>query len=269
MEEKSYREYTHKDLQEATTFKTKDCSAWETLAITLEPTGSRYLEFKSNNNHLEITAFAAARGTDISKQEAARLGIATEELLATSLLTPGALGCAASHRALWARCSNGNKGFLVMEDDCYTHPEINDFIAKRLERLISADICFFGINTNGILQSISSSNLSRLSLFNPKNPSPSWIHAALSKTDIRNVDLHKLEKAFGSCAYFISPKGAQRLNTMIFPLSLKTTNIPLITDKMPAISIDRSGCSIYSQLDALVCEPFLAYTPNIDSSTKK
>ena len=133
---------------------------------------------------------------------------------------------------------------------------------------MNADICFFGINTDSILQSISPLNLSRLCLFTPKYPTPDWIHAALSKTDIRNVEMHKLEKAFGYCAYFISPQGAQRLSKLIFPLSLKTTIIPLIANKMPAISIDRSGCSIYSQLDALVCEPFLAYTPNTDSSTK-
>jgi hypothetical protein len=133
---------------------------------------------------------------------------------------------------------------------------------------MSADICLFGINTDSILQRTSPSNLTILSLFEPKNPSPSWIRSAISKTDIRNVEMHKLEKAFGTCAYFISPKGAQRLGAQIFPLSLKTTKIPLITDKMPASSIDRSGCSIYSQLEAFICEPFLAYTPNIDSSTK-
>ena len=144
---------------------------------------------------------------------------------------------------------------------------INNFITNNIIRLMSADICFFGINTDSILQSKSSFNLSRVSLFNPKYPSPDWIRAALLKTDIRNIEMHKLEKAFGTCAYFVSPKGSQRLNALIFPLSLKTTNIPLIADKMPAISIDRSGCSIYSQLDALICEPFLAYTPNTDSAT--
>ena len=133
---------------------------------------------------------------------------------------------------------------------------------------MSADICLFGVNTDSILKRTSQSNLTTLSLFEPKNPTPRWIRAALSKTDIRNVEIHKLEKAFGCCAYFVSPKGAHRLDTQIFPLSLKTTNIPLITDKMPLISIDRSGCSIYSQMDALICEPFLAYTPNINSSTK-
>jgi glycosyl transferase, family 25 len=268
VEEKSYEEYAHKNFQQAKTHIAKYASAWETLAITLEPKGQRYLEFKSNNKHLAIAPFTALRGTDIPKEEVIRQGIATEELVTTPLLTPGAVGCAASHRAIWARCSNGNKGFLVLEDDCYTHPNINDFIEKNIERLMSADICLFGINTDSILKRTSQSNLTTLSLFEPKNPTPRWIRAALSKTDIRNVEIHKLEKAFGCCAYFVSPKGAHRLDTQIFPLSLKTTNIPLITDKMPLISIDRSGCSIYSQMDALICEPFLAYTPNINSSTK-
>ena len=268
VEEKSYEEYAHKNFQQAKTHIAKYASAWETLAITLEPKGQRYLEFKSNNKHLAIAPFTALRGTDIPKEEVIRQGIATEELVTTPLLTPGAVGCAASHRAIWARCSNGNKGFLVLEDDCYTHPNINDFIEKNIERLMSADICLFGVNTDSILKRTSQSNLTTLSLFEPKNPTPRWIRAALSKTDIRNVEIHKLEKAFGCCAYFVSPKGAHRLDTQIFPLSLKTTNIPLITDKMPLISIDRSGCSIYSQMDALICEPFLAYTPNINSSTK-
>jgi len=268
VEEKSYKQSKHQGHQEATTHIAKDSPAWETLAITLEPTGQRYIGFKNNNKHLKITPFTALKGTDIPKEELLSQGIATEDLVATSLLTPGAAGNAASHRAIWARCSNGNKGFLVLEDDCYTHPKINDFVANNIARLMNADICFFGINTDSILQSISPLNLSRLCLFTPKYPTPDWIHAALSKTDIRNVEMHKLEKAFGYCAYFISPQGAQRLSKLIFPLSLKTTIIPLIANKMPAISIDRSGCSIYSQLDALVCEPFLAYTPNTDSSTK-
>jgi tetratricopeptide (TPR) repeat protein/GR25 family glycosyltransferase involved in LPS biosynthesis len=265
---KLYKEFNREGLLEKETQKPNIPHLWETIAITLEPTGERYLEFKFNNKHLEITPFLALRGTDISKEEATSQGIATEELMATSLLTPGALGCAASHRSIWEKCSNGNKGLLVLEDDCYTHPHIVEFITENLERLMNADICFFGINTDSILRVALPSGLSRLSLFNPKNPSPDWIRAALSKTDIQNLKLHKLEKAFGFCAYFISPMGSQHLSRRIFPLSLKTTEIPLITDKMPAISIDRSGCSIYSQLNALVCEPFLAYTPNINSSTK-
>ena len=69
------------------------------------------------------------------------------------------------------------------------------------------------------------------------------------------------------CAYFISPQGAEKLIKEIFPLSLNTTRIPLVSDKMPAISIDRAGCRIYPSIHAFVCQPFLAYTSNLDSST--
>jgi len=134
---------------------------------------------------------------------------------------------------------------------------------------MEVDICFFGINTDSILASISPTGLASLSLFEPKHPSEEWIRNALSKTNTEEVELHKLVKAFGTCAYFISPLGAQKLNEKIFPLSLTTTNIPLITEKMPAISIDRAGCREYSLLKAFVCQPFLAYTPNTDSTTKE
>ena len=80
--------------------------------------------------------------------------------------------------------------------------------------------------------------------------------------------MHRLIKAFGFCAYFISPNGAKKLNAKLFPLSLVTTKIPLITNQMPATTIDRAGCREYSQLDAFICQPFLAYTPNTDSSTR-
>ena len=44
--------------------------------------------------------------------------------------------------------------------------------------------------------------------------------------------------------------------------------LPLINEKMPLVSIDRSGCSAYVQLEAMICHPFLAYSPNSDSSTQ-
>ena len=131
------------------------------------------------------------------------------------------------------------------------------------------DICFFGINTDSILQSITPTGLATLSLFDPKHPSQKWIRNALSRTRANEVMMHRLIKGFGTCAYFISPSGAKRLSTKLFPLSLLTTNIPLITERMPAISIDRAGCREYSKLEAFICQPFLAYTPNTDSTTRK
>jgi glycosyl transferase family 25 len=242
---------------------------WETVAITLDAQGSRFNDFTRNNKHLNITPFQAVRGDELAKEEIVKQRLATDDLASTTLLTSGAIGCAASHKAIWEKSVKETKSYFAMEDDCYTHPKINDFIATNIDRLTNADICFFGINTDSILVSTSPQGLTSVSLFEPKHPSPEWIAKSLSKTSANRVELHRLIKAFGSCAYFISPKGAQKLIERIFPLSLKTTNIPLISQRMPAISIDRSGCAIYAEIEALICKPFLAYTPNIDSTTKQ
>ena len=243
--------------------------SWRSLAITLDQEGERFKGFLENNSHLQIEAFQAIKGTDISQKEMVSNGLVTDNLACSPLLTAGALGCAASHRAVWIEAAQGSKGYFVLEDDCYTHPKIVDFIAVNLKRIMAADICFFGINTDSILQGVSPAGLTSVSLFDPKHPSQEWIQNAFLKTTIDKVEMHRLIKAFGTCAYFVSPGGARKMIDAIFPLSLETTYIPLITDRMPAISIDRAGCCRYSQLDALICQPFLAYSPNSDSTTKE
>ena len=241
---------------------------WHCIAITMDPEGTRYKTFLEKNNHLPVETFQGVKGSDLSKEEIISQGIATDDLASTTLLTRGAAGCAASHRAIWQKCVQENDGYFVLEDDACTHPRIADFINENLTRLMCIDICFFGINSDSILQSISPTGLATLSLFDPQHPSQEWIRNALSKTRTNEVVMHRLIKAFGFCAYFISPNGAKKLSAKLFPLSLVTTKIPLITNQMPATTIDRAGCREYSQLDAFICQPFLAYTPNIDSSTR-
>ena len=241
---------------------------WGCVAITLDPDGKRYKTFLKKNNHLSTKTFLGVKGSDLSKEEMVSQGLAAEELAFSPLLKYGLVGNAASHKAIWAKAIKENKCYFILEDDCYTHPKVADFINDNLDILTNTDICFFGINTNSILHSISPTGLASLSLFSPEHPSEEWIKNALSKTSVEDVALHRLEKAFGFCSYFISPSGAEKLGAKIFPLSLATTKIPLISDKMPAISIDRAANSAYSQLQAFVCQPFLAYTCNTDSSTK-
>ena len=257
------------------TTKAKSLSAksaqksWKCLAITLEPEGKRYQTFLENNNHLQVETFQGIKGADLSKEEIISLGLATKDLALSPLLTNGAIGCAASHKAIWEKVAIEGEGYFVVEDDCHTHPEISKFINSNLDRLANFDICFFGINTDSILKSVAPTGLISLSLFSPKHPSEEWISNALSKTSTQEVAMHRLINGFGLCAYFISPSGAKKLCAKIFPLSLATTNIPLISNKMPASSIDRAANSVYSRLQAFICQPFLAYTPNTDSQTRK
>ena len=230
--------------------------SWKCFAITLDPEGERYQTFLENNNHLQIETFQGIIGRELTDEAIINQGLATSELVLSQLLKKGAIGCSASHKAIWDIASEGNVGYFILEDDCYTHPKAAKFINDNLSKLMNSDICFFGINTDSILLSTSPQGLVSLSLFDPKYPSQAWIKNALSQTTIEGVMLHRVFKAFGYCAYFISPSGAKRLSQKIFPLSTRTTQIPLITDRMPAIGLDRAANGVYSEIQANVCQPF-------------
>jgi len=255
--------------RERNSLRIPNTKVWKKIAITLDPKGERYGEFLENNKHLEIDTFQGIKGKDLSIEQMINQGLAKEELVTSPLLKFGLIGNAASHKAIWADLMQEGKGALVLEDDCCTHQRITDFIAKNIAILMKIDICFFGINTDSVLQSVSQTGLATLSQFSPKYPSQEWIRDALAKTRIENVELHRFFKGFGFCAYFVSPEGAKKLSEQLFPLSLETTNIPLITDKMPSSSIDRAGCRVYSEIKAYVCQPFLAYTSNTQSDTNE
>lgn len=245
----------------------------ETLAITLDKKGERYKTFIENNSHLDINPFQAIIGKNLTKQKILEEKIATLDLIShDTFFSYGAFGCAASHKAIWEESRRTKKEFLVFEDDCYTHPQIGEFIKDNSKTLKSCDICFFGLTTNSVVEVLSPQGIQFSKIyFNPAYPNPDWIKNAFSKTSIKKIMFNKFLTGFGYWAYYVTPKGADKLIDLIFPLSLKTTKIPLIrsgqTADMPCISIDRAGCAVYKQIDALMTYPFLAYNQNTNKST--
>ena len=240
----------------------------ENLAITMDKKGKRFISFVKNNAHLKITPFEAIVGKNLLKKDILSENIATADFLSNkNLFSYGAIGCAASHKKIWETSIKERKDFLVFEDDCYVHPQIESFIKVNKNILSLSDICFFGLTTNSVMQVKSPQDLQFSSIyFDPNYPEPEWIKDAFSKTDINRIIFNKLIIGFGFWAYYLTPKGAKKLIELIFPLSLKTIPIPLInsgqTQQMPCISIDRSGCAIYKQINALMTYPFLAYNSN-------
>ncbi len=243
-------------------------NSWDCFAITLHQSSERYQNFKQNNSHLNIEVFKAVNGRSLSNEDMLQSGLVTNELIKSGLYTQGMAGCDSSHRALWRRVINNKRGALILEDDCITHPQTRKLINGRIKTLMSNDITFFAANTNSILASITPEGLKTVKLFEPEYPTQQWIKTALRNTKVTDIRLEKMLKGFGFCAYFISPQGALKLEQKIFPLSLRATNIPLLTKKMPAISADRAGCGIYTEIEAYIMQPFAAYTPNINSSTQ-
>ena len=243
------------------------------LAITLDKKGKRYKNFIENNSHLKINPFEAIIGENLTKEQILKDNLATLDLIShETFFSFGAFGCAASHKSIWEESRRTQKEFLVFEDDCYTHPQIYKFIEDNSKTLNSCDICFFGLTTNSVVEVLSPQGIKFSKIyFDPAYPKPEWINEAFSKTSIKNIIFNKFITGFGYWAYYLTPKGADKLINLIFPLSLKTTKIPLIRSgqaaDMPCISIDRAGCAVYKDIDALMTYPFLAYNQNTNRST--
>lgn len=240
---------------------------WQSFVITTDAESQRFDEFCRNNSHLQYQTFNAVTPMQLDHEEIISSGLGTRDLLDAKLASMGTFACAASHRQLREDCASGDKGYLILEDDCITHESISLFIDVNLENLMKFDICFFGVNTDSVLQHLTPQGLGILSLFRPEFPSQEWIRTALKSTSLNDVIIHRFYTGFGNLCYFISPDGARKINEYVFPLSLETTSIPLINSKMPSFSLDRAQCRTASKYNAFVTIPFLAYSPNTDSET--
>jgi glycosyl transferase, family 25 len=239
-------------------------------AISLDPDGRRYQTFTQRNTHLgHITIFNAIRGADISNDERVASGLMTAELVAQNSATQGTVGCAASHRAVWRLIAASTAGAVIMEDDVITHPGLTTYLAAHKTFFDQIDIMFFGINTDSVLATFSAEGLYCRELMSPTHPDPTWIGKAFKATSIKDVRPFRLLTAFGLCCYWVTPLGAKKLLEMCYPLTLEGTDIPFMRDKWPGSAIDGRMNAFYKMLNAYVLRPFLAYSPNDDSSTSK
>jgi len=228
----------------------------------------RFKAFRQANPGLQVEVLIGSRGASMSQDERIAQGLVTAELARSGLLHEGTLGCALSHRRLWQEACQLPGGMLILEDDVVCHPRLVEWIEKHHASLLQSDITHFGLNTDSIVTTLTSQGLVQTSVFDPKYPDQAWIARAHQSTPISEVRFERLFKGFGMCCYFVSPVGAQALLNKVFPLTLAASPIPLITKAMPGSSIDRRLNAFYASMRAGVTRPFMAYTPNDDSSTK-
>lgn len=248
---------------------TRNEHRWTARVITLDTDSERYARFAGHNSHIDFQTFLGIRGSEISNTERVRTNFATQDLVDSGLLTDGGAGCGASHRALWREAAEKNVGMLILEDDVMTHPQLTAFIDQNLDSLLKADITLFTVNTDTYLESISPEGVHSLQHFGHQHPPYEWIKATLDRTSLKAIRVHRLLACFGRAAYFVSPKGARTMEENTFPLSLERMKTPLPNFSITARSVDRKGNFFYRKINASVTIPFLAYTPNDDSATKK
>jgi len=236
------------------------------MAITLDQQSERFRQFARHNAHLDYTVFAAIRGADISHAERIATGLVTEECLAKHKVTDGSIGCAASHRDVWKMAAETDTGYVVLEDDIITHPGIAKFASALARHAQRIEWAAFAVNTDSVLVAQSPQGYVQTMSFQQKHPPPERIAAFLKRTKISDVKMWRLLRAFGCPAYYVSPAGARKLLTSVFPMRSDTVRVPRLGE-VPGFSIDRRLNAVFETTHAGVTLPFLAWTPNTDSTT--
>ena len=238
----------------------------ENFVITLDEQGPRFSAFRSANRHLSCHVARGIRGRDVSRDVRLSRGLITREALDAGAVTDGEIGCAASHLALWREAVRIGRPVLILEDDVITHPQIEAHIA-RID--FPFDVIFFGVNTDTILATLLPEGVREFSSFVDRYPPPERIAEILQQTDLSHVSFRRLLNAFGLCCYLVSPQGAAKLVQRVLPLRLDGVPIPGMPNaKVLGTSIDRRMNALYPEMRVFVMRPFLAWTPNMDSSTR-
>ena len=238
----------------------------ENFVITLDEQGPRFAAFRSANRHLQLHVARGVRGRDLSREHRLSQGLITREALDAGAVSDGEVGCAASHLALWRESARLGRPFLILEDDVITHPQIEAQIA-RID--FPFDVIFFGVNTDTLLATLSPEGVREFSSFVDRYPPPARIAQILAQTDLSRIAFRPVLNAFGLCCYLVSPQGAAKLAQRVLPLRLDGVPIPgLSSATVRGTSIDRRMNALFPDMRAFVMRPFLAWTPNIDSSTR-
>ncbi|PZO55964.1 MAG: hypothetical protein DCF16_01105 [Alphaproteobacteria bacterium] len=118
--------------------------------INLRSRADRRAQFSNWNARpgLELVFVDAAIGVDIDPESAVRDGL----VAARTRLTPGALGCAQSHRELWRQVVARGETAIVCEDDGCLR---GDFTVRAGELMTSLgdewDLLYLGYNTDALV----------------------------------------------------------------------------------------------------------------------
>ena len=221
-------------------------------------------QFSQRNIHIEMRGQTlGTKEEELSEKELDT--IATPDLIKLARQVKGSLGNAHSIMIALKECISENRHRLILEDDTQLHPELSSFIDENWNYIKNLDVLVLGGNTDAAITFEAISGMPMSGIFTrdeDRYPDYQRINDIFKATPSAKATIYKLHKIFGSHAWITSPKGAQKLIESCFPLDTRPIEIPLLPHKVLGISFDRRWNSTLGELDAGICIPFLALTPN-------
>jgi len=175
--------------------------------------------------------------------------------------TKGAYGCALSHLAAWFDAIDSNEIVTVAEDDAIFRHDFQSMHQQVLSNLPDDwDIVMWGWNFDSILSLNSMPEISPTVLFFDQQQLRNKIYEFQIAT--QRPTLLPLDKCFGTPAYSISPKGAEKFLKGCFPLQHFFLYFPGLNRELPNNGIDIAMNRIYASTNSFACFPPLVITKN-------
>ena len=225
------------------------------VVINLDRSPRKLQEFEAaNRGIITYERFAATDGLEVTPQ-----AVAASNLFHPDLgYTPGAIGCALSHVALWKRAAASDTPLTICEDDAHFNRGFTRLAGGTIAKIAGGfDLILWGWNFDSVLAFNLWGISSCAAMFNPGQ-----MLDALDR--FKDVDfkptLYRLQRAYGTVCYTLSPKGAALLLERALPLRPMEVFFPILNKKMPNTGIDVVLSHLYPQIAAFVSFPPLVLT---------
>jgi glycosyl transferase, family 25 len=222
--------------------------------ISLISTPERRQRFHDANSGVAYEFFDAIDGSAID--------VGTACQFKDVRYTPGAMGCALSHVALWREASSGSTCMTIAEDDAIMRADF-DPVSARVMRDAPAewDVIMWAWNFDSVLSLNVLLGVSPVVLICNQDQMRENIPRFRAMQAFPS--LLRLDKCFGLPCYSVSPTGAAKLLQLCWPPRAKAIYVPgLKNNWILNDGIDKLAMAAYPQINAFVALPPLAVTPN-------
>ena len=226
--------------------------------ISLERTPERLATFMRHNSFLpQLRRISAVDGRALDPAQLVAAGI----LAPGTAWTPGAIGNGLSHIRLWEEAITTGQTITVCEDDVVFNRHFATAAPALLEALPEGwDIVLWAWN----FDVYTAFELVRGAGLCIAHLDQNSLAAGLDEfqTQLFTPQPFRLIRAFGEPCYTITPRGAEILRRACLPLRAEPVALPEVQGSVVAQDIGVLMPAAYPSMNAYLCFPPLAATPN-------
>jgi glycosyl transferase, family 25 len=232
-----------------------------THLINLDRSTERLSRFQAINAHLpDVIRFPAVDGRKLDTESLIANGT-IDRASATSHYTPGAIGAALSHIALWTKAIDAQQSITVCEDDAIFNLNYAQSSQSLIDMLPADwDFILWGWNFDSNLLIDFMPGVSGCLCWFDQASLVAGVETFRTQ-DIASRPLPLL-RAFGAPCYSVSPRGAQALKSACFPIRETEMYFPVIDRHIPNVGIDIGMNLAYPDIKAYAAFPPLVITKN-------